>query len=233
MIPHYETGKYTDNSSFLPDDEYAKILDNIVKACVDVIVTNDKHQILLGKRNVFPMKDYWYGCGGRMRVNESPIDSAHRLLKRELGITQFQPIRYVTTHSYVWKMRDQEPKDHGTCDISILTTMKLLNEQIDHIKLDNKEYDQVEWVNMDEILNNKKYHIAIRRGVYMLKKLSYQDKIESLTAEYIQCNEISKKDRINQELLQLNVEYYKYCHNQLANEFHQQEKFFIDDTYQY
>ena len=40
-------------------------------------------KIGLGKRCVFPQKDWWFGCGGRMMPGESLADSVSRLLKRE------------------------------------------------------------------------------------------------------------------------------------------------------
>jgi len=84
---HFETGSYQKQSVFLPDEEYGRALDTLVKACTDILLTNDKGEILLGKRVVQPQPDWWYPCGGRMKPGETPYTSAARLLKRELKIS--------------------------------------------------------------------------------------------------------------------------------------------------
>jgi hypothetical protein len=37
---HFVTGQFTSHKSFLPDDEYARGLDNFVKGCSDMLITN-------------------------------------------------------------------------------------------------------------------------------------------------------------------------------------------------
>ena len=37
---HFVTGEFTSHKSFLPDEEYARGLDNFVKGCSDMLVTN-------------------------------------------------------------------------------------------------------------------------------------------------------------------------------------------------
>jgi hypothetical protein len=59
----------------MPDEEYGRALDCIVKACCDVIVTvvDEQHvvgspmqeKIFLGRRQVEPQPDWWF-IGGRM-----------------------------------------------------------------------------------------------------------------------------------------------------------------------
>ena len=38
--PHYETGVYVRNATFLEDEEYGRALDTFVKACVDLLLTD-------------------------------------------------------------------------------------------------------------------------------------------------------------------------------------------------
>jgi hypothetical protein len=39
-VPHFETGIYSGNSTFLADEEYGRALDTFVKGCVDVLLTD-------------------------------------------------------------------------------------------------------------------------------------------------------------------------------------------------
>ena len=61
------------------------VLDNIVKACNDILPVH-RGKILLGKRNVYPQKSWWFGCGGKMLPGETRVEATRRLLKRELAI---------------------------------------------------------------------------------------------------------------------------------------------------
>jgi hypothetical protein len=59
----------------MPDEEYGRALDCLVKACCDVIVsvadgaraagTDMEEKIFLGRRQVEPQPDWWF-IGGRM-----------------------------------------------------------------------------------------------------------------------------------------------------------------------
>ncbi len=97
---------------------YTQVLDSVTKATNDVIVVHN-HKVLLGKRNVYPQKDWWYGCGGRMNVGESTHDSTRRLLRRELAIAipelSAAPGRVETVghYSFAWRMREQPTQNHG------------------------------------------------------------------------------------------------------------------------
>ncbi len=52
--------------TFVKDEEYALMLDNITKACADFLLVNKcTGEVLIGKRNVQPQPDWWF-CGGRV-----------------------------------------------------------------------------------------------------------------------------------------------------------------------
>jgi len=166
---HFVTGEFVSHRSFLPDDEFARGLDNFVKGCSDMLVTNSKGQVLTGKRNVHPQPDWWY-IGGRIMPGESPPRSCARLLKRELSLDvapeRFTPFTY---NSLVWDMREQEPRNHGTCDVNIVLTVELTDDEISRITLDAKEYAGSKWVELDEIIDGVEYHPALRYSARSLK----------------------------------------------------------------
>ena len=41
-LPHYVTGTYTRNSTFLDDVEYSRALDVFVKGCADIFLTDSQ-----------------------------------------------------------------------------------------------------------------------------------------------------------------------------------------------
>merc|ERR1719499_1466307 len=114
-MPHYQTGNFECHAKFLSDEEYATVLDCVVKACTDLLVIYE-NEVLIGKRQSFPQKDWWYAAGGRMRPGLSPQQNLQRLTKRELGleIEDLSRFTYVGSYSYVWRMREQSPQTNGT-----------------------------------------------------------------------------------------------------------------------
>mmetsp|Transcript_7142 Transcript_7142/g.9037 ORF Transcript_7142/g.9037 Transcript_7142/m.9037 type:complete len:218 (+) Transcript_7142:258-911(+) len=171
---HFETGKYERKSVFLPDDEYGRALDTLVKACTDILLTNDKGEFLLGKRVVEPQPDWWYPCGGRMKPGETPYESASRLLKRELKLVvkdedkrnKSEGGRFsgVGHYSYLWQFRNQEPKGNGTADISCVLTTKLSREEQDSMDATNEEYSEHKWMKPDDILAGD-FHPALKQSI--------------------------------------------------------------------
>eukprot|EP00281_Chroomonas_sp_CCMP1168_P035394 CAMPEP_0206242722 /NCGR_PEP_ID=MMETSP0047_2-20121206/17212_1 /ASSEMBLY_ACC=CAM_ASM_000192 /TAXON_ID=195065 /ORGANISM="Chroomonas mesostigmatica_cf, Strain CCMP1168" /LENGTH=225 /DNA_ID=CAMNT_0053667767 /DNA_START=101 /DNA_END=774 /DNA_ORIENTATION=+ len=175
---HFVTGPFTSHKSFLPDEQYAVALDNFVKGCSDMLLTDSQGKIFLGYRTVFPQPDWWY-VGGRMMPGESPSASCSRLLKRELSLN-LEPARFVpfTYNSLVFGMREQEPKDHGTCDINVVLTAELSDAEVAAIKFDPKEYGDMKWVTPEEILAGK-YHPAVQ---YSCRCLLAHQKLKEMQA---------------------------------------------------
>jgi ADP-ribose pyrophosphatase YjhB (NUDIX family) len=139
------------------------MLDSIVIACVDIAITNDRGQLLLGKRTRHPQADWWI-VGGRMQTGEHFSDSAKRLVKKELGL-EITPERfsYLTTFSAAWNKRAFPPEDNGTHTLSIVLTTKLSEAEIAAI-VPNDEYSSMQWVDTEEVANEQSgYHPAVRQ----------------------------------------------------------------------
>jgi len=64
---HYQTGEFNSRAVFLPDKEYALLLDNIVKACTDCLITRANGDVFVAKRKAEPQSD-WYNQGGLLVV---------------------------------------------------------------------------------------------------------------------------------------------------------------------
>jgi hypothetical protein len=71
-------GSFRSYAFRMPDEDYGRALDCLVKACCDVIVTvadgpcaagsSMSEKIFLGRRQVEPQPDWWF-IGGRMSVS--------------------------------------------------------------------------------------------------------------------------------------------------------------------
>jgi ADP-ribose pyrophosphatase YjhB (NUDIX family) len=159
---HFVTGDFQSHATWLSEEDYAKVLDNIVIACVDCILVNDKREMLLGKRNIEPAPTWWI-VGGRMKPGESFKTAAARNVKRELNLS-IDPVRfhYFDTYSFVWARRAQPPKDNGCHTVSITMKLNIDEAEIRQIK-PNEEYEKIQWIKPEKILANSSFHPGIQK----------------------------------------------------------------------
>jgi len=69
----------------IPDELYQKIVEHIPIVSSDVVVI-DENKVLLLRRIIEPLKDYWALPGGRLLLGETPRIAACRKLKEETGM---------------------------------------------------------------------------------------------------------------------------------------------------
>jgi len=109
-----------------------------------------------------------------MIPGESPLESACRILKRELGMV-FEPKlarnggRFVGVgaYSYAWQFRQQTPQDRGLADVSLVLTVEISKKERDQIRLDystDLEYHGHEWVQPHTLRDDATKHPALRRA---------------------------------------------------------------------
>lgn len=71
---------------WLPDETFKSLIQHTPLISIDLIVRNEKGEVLLGKRINAPAKGYWFVPGGRVRKDETLDDAFVRLIREELGI---------------------------------------------------------------------------------------------------------------------------------------------------
>jgi len=166
----------------LPDVGHAFVLDNVVKATNDVCI-EWKGKILLGRRKVYPQRNWWYGCGGRMMPGESRVETTRRLLRRELAVELpvdcGHRVSTIGHYSFVWQMREQPPKNHGTADISVVVLVHLTDAEVARIKLNPNEYEASAWVAPKDIIDGA-YHPGLKRGINDFLRLRMYADLEQL-----------------------------------------------------
>jgi ADP-ribose pyrophosphatase YjhB (NUDIX family) len=147
--------------TIMDDVTYAKALDAIVVACVDIALTKNG-QILLGKRTRHPQPDWWI-VGGRMRAGETFAKAAVRLLYNELR-TPITPERLVplTVFAAAWNQRAFEPVSNGTHTLSVVMTVEVSDEEAQNMRF-NDEYSDHGWTNFATIAGNEQLHPAVRQ----------------------------------------------------------------------
>ncbi len=183
---HFETGTFdrTGVQRRLPDEEYGRALDCLVKACTDILVVRaEDGAILLGKRCVQPQPDWWFVPGGRMQPGESATESCARIFRREAGVTvdpARTPFRLVGQYTFVWQYRAQSPQSNGTCDVSLVHAIVLPRTVCDTLSLTSDEYTAFAWRQPDSIVTDSTLHPALRRAVTDYARRKAYDELQAL-----------------------------------------------------
>jgi ADP-ribose pyrophosphatase YjhB (NUDIX family) len=150
---HYETGTYVRTKTFLPDEEYGRALDTLVKGCVDVLLRNARGQVLLGLRAHEPAKGDWWYIGGRMRCGETIRETARRHVTRDIGIDVDEGrFSFVTSSTMNWEFRVQPPASNGTCDVNVVMTATLTEDEVKRMKKCDLEYVEQRFWELEEVL---------------------------------------------------------------------------------
>lgn len=154
-LRYFKDNNYKPKNYYIDELTYSVILDNIVVACIDVVVRNSG-QVLIVRRVYFPQKDWWI-IGGRMSTGESPQDTASRHVDKDLKIC-CKPTRFkYLTHFYgSWSLRAHNPISNGTQTHSSVLLLDISDSEKDSIIL-GSEYTALTWVEPKE-LKNPKYH---------------------------------------------------------------------------
>ncbi|HEY0549074.1 MAG TPA: GDP-mannose mannosyl hydrolase [Verrucomicrobiae bacterium] len=71
----------------LNDTDFLQIVDATPLVSIDLIVRNERAEVLLGRRANRPAQGMWFVPGGRIRKNERVKDALQRISARELGVT--------------------------------------------------------------------------------------------------------------------------------------------------
>lgn len=158
---------FVSHQEFLPDSEYARVLDNIIIPCLDlVIVAGDK--MLVGKRRDEPAIHQWWTSGGRWNVGEDRLEAAHRITKKELGL-KIDPGRFIQlgfVPDFVWRTRAQKPVCHGCHMLSLFHFVVITEDEKRSVNIAPDFLDS-RWVNVQDAIDGVldiELHDAIKQA---------------------------------------------------------------------
>ncbi len=130
--------------NWFSEEEYSKILDNLVIVCVDTLIIDQADSILLGKRQKLPLKDLWI-FGGRMNADENYIQAAQRGLLRELNLeSSADRLKLVGYYDLVWSTREEPPQKNGT-HVLLVAMMYRINDNEKSTIQSPKDHDFIRW----------------------------------------------------------------------------------------
>ncbi|HSX46295.1 MAG TPA: NUDIX hydrolase [Candidatus Saccharimonadia bacterium] len=161
-----------DTARFLTDEEYRAVQNNVVIACTDVILYDrEAGEVLSGFRQQKPQEGYWFSCGGRMARGDSPVQTAAKKLKQELGIEVGQTsLEFLTAKSTAFDERAQEPQEEGvhTFNGVVLATINPVQRRQLELTF-NKEHGHAKWFPLEDIVEGN-FPAALRSAISELEE---------------------------------------------------------------
>lgn len=159
---HFSEPDFVSHAERLDEAAYAKVLDNIVVACVDVVVMCED-QILLGRRTQEPAKGMYWVMGGRMKPGETPHQTGCRILRRELAldVKLSRLFDLNTAISYAFARREQQPLNQGCHMLGLYFLLVITPKERDAITR-TAEFSELRWIPARQISEEQSYHPAIR-----------------------------------------------------------------------
>jgi colanic acid biosynthesis protein WcaH len=70
----------------MTDEQFLHIVDATPLVSIDLIIRNERGEVLLGWRVNRPAQNSWFVPGGRIRKNERVKEALQRISQRELGV---------------------------------------------------------------------------------------------------------------------------------------------------
>jgi|LauGreDrversion4_2_1035121.scaffolds.fasta_scaffold05967_6 colanic acid biosynthesis protein WcaH len=136
-----------------PKQDYLNVIKHTQLMALDLIIINEKNEVLLGYRNNNPAKNTWFTFGSRVFKDECFEEACKRISLNELGvkINLKDCLKHgVYSHNY---NNNFENEDFGTNYIVFAFIFKLNDINSDSIKGDN-QHSIFKWFNIDDIINH-------------------------------------------------------------------------------
>jgi len=136
-------------------ENFKQVVEHAPLFAIDLVVVNDKNQILVGERFNAPAKGAWFVPGGRVYKNESLEEAFKRISKAELGceVERHQAwLLGLYDHFYDDSFFGDDVSTHY---INATHVIRLTNQQLN---LPTDQHSHYQWIAIDSLNVNNDVH---------------------------------------------------------------------------
>ena len=139
----------------LPLSTFTTVIKSAPLVSIDLVVSNQKAEVLLGYRNNRPAKGFWFVPGGRILKDESMESAFKRLTLNELGAEfSLSNAQFIGPFEHFYHDNVTE-EDFSTHYIALGYRLSVDESQL-QLPLD--QHSQYTWMAVDELLVHPKVH---------------------------------------------------------------------------
>jgi colanic acid biosynthesis protein WcaH len=138
----------------LKPEEFLRIVDATPLVSIDLIIRNERGEVLLGQRLNRPARDFWFVPGGRIWKNERVNEALRRISKREIGVTIDQA-RLIGAFDHIYEDNFLGAPDVNThyvvlgFEAHLSSSAKLVGDD---------QHGELKWWSVDELLASERVH---------------------------------------------------------------------------
>lgn len=142
---------------FLEKDKFLEIINNTPLVSIDLIVKNEKNEVLLGLRKNKPAQGYWFVPGGRILKNEKIKDALSRISKTETGLEiDITKAKLLGVYDHIYN--DNFAGSYGINTHYVVIAFEInLNQSVNPIK--DSQHDLYQWWKIDHLLLDNMVHL--------------------------------------------------------------------------
>lgn len=138
----------------LNDTDFLRIIEGTPLVSIDLIVRNERGEVLLGHRRNRPAQGCWFVTGGRIRKNERVAEALRRISRRELGVT-LNDAHLLGVFDHIYPDNFLGAPDVNTHYV-VLGMAAPLSSQTSLVTDD--QHDELRWWTVDDLLASEVVH---------------------------------------------------------------------------
>ncbi|TQV77035.1 GDP-mannose mannosyl hydrolase [Aliikangiella marina] len=136
-------------------EDFKATVRNTPLVSLDLIIKNNKGEVLVGKRINSPAKNYWFVPGGRIFKNESIEKALSRIMNEEVGML-FSKKECKSLGVYEHFYQDSFYSKEVSTHYIVLAFEIKMDKEI--AELPKKQHSEYRLIDINELLTNEQVH---------------------------------------------------------------------------
>ena len=139
----------------LDRDALLEAVKNAPAVSIDLVVKNDRNQVLLGLRKNEPAKGFWFVPGGRILKDELIAEAFERITHEELGIRlAYKDSHFVGVFEHLYKENFAGEKGFGTHYVVLAHEIKIAETSL----RPDAQHSQYKWFDEETLRKAEDVH---------------------------------------------------------------------------
>lgn len=137
-----------------PKEDYLNVIKHTQLIALDLIIINEKNQVLLGYRNNNPAKNTWFTFGSRIFKDECFQEACKRISSNELGMKiNLKDCKKHGVYSHNYN-NNFDNENFGTNYIVFAFIFNLNQSDINSERIEGDDQHSIfKWFNIEDIIN--------------------------------------------------------------------------------
>jgi colanic acid biosynthesis protein WcaH len=137
-------------------DKLAQVVENAPLVSIDLIVKNDRDEILVGLRKNEPARDFWFVPGGRILKEERIAQAFERIACEELGLNlTYEDAGFVGVFEHFYPSNFTQKGSFGTHYVALAYQITTAETSLDLPKAQHSRY---KWLNKESVHKESNVH---------------------------------------------------------------------------